>query len=338
MKALTIIEPNLVQVVDKEIPEMSSEDVLLRVRYVGFCGSDLSTYLGRNPMVKYPRIPGHEISAVVVDCGESVPKKFQVGQSVTVIPYTHCGKCSSCRKYRFNACQFNETLGVQRDGAMTEFLVVHWKKVLIADGLSDLELAMVEPLTVGFHAVDRGRVTDSDTVMVMGCGMIGLGAVIGAAVRGANIIAVDLDDEKLAIAQRLGASLLINSRRENLSEKLREYTNGGPDVVVEAVGSTTTYVAAVNEVAFSGRIVCIGYAKEEVSFATKLFVQKELDILGARNATPADFQAVIDYLTANKIPIEYLLSKYVSFVDSPAAFECWARNPQETVKMMFQIE
>ena len=136
-----------------------------------------------------------------------------------------------------------------------------------------------EPMSVGFHAVSRAEVTDLDVVMVIGCGMIGVGAVVRAALRGARVIAVDMDDEKLALAKRLGAHETINSKTENVSDKLKAFTNGyGPDVVIEAVGAPVTYQMAINEVAFTGRVVCIGYAKTEIAFETKYFVQKEMDI------------------------------------------------------------
>lgn len=168
MKAIQITTPESLQLVERPMPSAGKGEVLLKVNYVGFCGSDLSTFLGKNPMVEYPRVPGHEISATIISLGEEVPDGFKAGQAVTVVPYTNCGQCSSCRKGRFNACRYNQTLGVQRDGAMQEFIAVPWQKLLADDRLSALELAMVEPLTVGFHAIDRGKVTDTDTVMVFG--------------------------------------------------------------------------------------------------------------------------------------------------------------------------
>ena len=148
-------------------------------------------------MVKMPVIPGHEVGAVIEEIGEGVPEGFHKGMAVTVNPYTNCGKCASCRNGRVNACEHNETLGVQRNGSMQEYLVLPWNKVIPANGLSAKECALIEPMSVGFHAVSRGQVTDIDTVAVIGCGMIGLGAIVRASLRGASVIAIDLDDEKL---------------------------------------------------------------------------------------------------------------------------------------------
>ena len=275
MKGLLVEKAGEVRVVEYEKPEPRDGEVLLELKYVGFCGSDLSTYLGKNPMIEYPRVPGHEISALISNSGAGVPEGFDPGTPVTVVPYTNCGNCPSCRRGREYACRFNQTLGIQRDGAMKEYITVPWQKILKAPNLNELELAMVEPLTVGFHAIERGRVTESDTVTVMGCGMIGAGAIVGAAARDATVIAVDIDDQKLDLAVELGAKYRVNSKSSELHEMLDKLTGGdGPDVIVEAAGNPATYRAAVEEVAFTGRVVCIGYAGQEVSFATKLFISK----------------------------------------------------------------
>lgn len=337
MKAVQITEAGKVQVADIVKPTLGVGEILLRIKYVGFCGSDLNTYLGRNPMVKMPVIPGHEVGAVIEEIGEGVPAGFEKGMNVTVNPYTNCGKCASCRNGRVNACEHNETLGVQRNGSMQEFLVLPWTKVIPATGLSDKECALIEPMSVGFHAVSRAQVTDIDTVAVIGCGMIGLGAIVRASLRGARVIAMDIDDEKLELAKRLGASMVINSKTENVVERVRELTDGYmADVVIEAVGSPVTYVTAIDIVAFTGRVACIGYAKSEVAFQTKYFVQKELDIRGSRNAMPEDFRAVIHYLQ-NDCPMNELISAVVKPEEAGEALQKWSENPGKVFRMLVEF-
>ncbi len=338
MKAIEITKAGEMNLVERDMPQMSAGDILLKIKYVGFCGSDLSTYLGKNPMVAYPRIPGHEISAVIEKIGEEVPDAFAVGQSVTVVPYTNCGQCTSCKQKRFNACRYNQTMGVQRDGAMAEYIAVPWQKVLKDEALSDVQLALVEPMTVGFHAVDNGKVTDLDTVMIFGCGMIGSGAIVRAKLRGATVIAVDIDDSKLAIAKQLGAEYVINSKDQNLHEELLKITNGdGPTVVIEAAGNPVTYKSAIDEVAFAGRVVCIGYAGNEVSFPTKLWVQKEMEIMGSRNANPSDFEAVIKYLKQSDLDENILISKTVEPEDAPKAMKEWSDAPGKILKILVKF-
>lgn len=339
MRILQITEPGKIKIGEKKKPEIGEDEVMLRINYVGFCGSDLNTYLGRNPMVNMPVIPGHEISATVEEMGKDVPAYIRKGMSVTVNPYSNCGQCSSCRNLRVNACEHNQTLGVQRNGAMGSFLAVPANKVIPAEGIETRAIALIEPMSVGFHAVARGEITDTDTVMVMGCGMVGMGAIVRASLRGATVIAVDLDDEKLEIAKSMGAHHTINSKTENLHDRLKEITQGlGPDVVIEAVGSPVTYVAAVEAVAFTGRVVCIGYAKSEIAFQTKLFVQKELDIRGSRNAMPKDFEAVIRYLQRGDCPVDKLISKVVSLEDAATAMEEWAHNPGRVFRILVKFD
>ncbi len=338
MKAVRIEEPGKVKVVERDRQLPGKGEVLLRLRYVGLCGSDLSTYLGKNPLVEYPRIPGHEISARIEQAGEGVPADLSAGDEVSVVPYTSCGACPSCLRGRSHACQYNQTLGVQRDGALQEYLCVPWQKVVKGPGLEARELAMVEPLTVGFHAIERGRVQASEVVMVLGCGMIGAGAIVSAVLKGATVVAVDLDEHKLELASLLGAHHLVNSSTQDLSAELERITRQrGPDVVVEAAGNPQTYRTAVDRVAFTGRVVCIGYAGSEVSFATRLFVQKELDILGSRNAEPEDFARVMDYLRQGTFPLEALLSRLVGPEDVGEALQEWAGIPGKIMKILVEF-
>lgn len=338
MKAIQITKPSVMKVVDMEKPCVGAGEVMVKLHYVGFCGSDLNTFLGRNPMVKLPVIPGHEVGAVIEAVGEGVPEELKTGMSVTLNPYTNCGKCAACRNGRVNACQFNETLGVQRSGVMTEYAVVPWQKIIPAEGISPRDCALIEPMSVGFHAVSRAGVEDNETVLVIGCGMVGLGAVVRAALRGATVIALDLDDDKLALAKQVGATYVINSLKEDVHERVLQLTQGlGADVVIEAVGSPATYVMAVNEVSFTGRVVCIGYAKSEVSFQTKLFVQKELDIRGSRNATPSDFRSVIHYMKTTDFPAESFISRIVTPDEAADAIQQWADAPAKIFRILVKF-
>lgn len=334
MRALLLQKPGQVSVQTIPEPLVSAGNILLKVRMVGFCGSDLNSFRGLNPLVSYPRILGHEVSATVVHGNGTIA----AGTDVALNPYTNCGRCASCRRGRPNACQFNETLGVQRDGALTEFIMMRPEKLYPAS-LTTKELCLVEPLTVGFHAVARGRISAEDTVAIFGCGGVGLGAVAASSSRGARTICIDIDDEKLALARLAGASDFINTRRESLHEQLSKLTDGcGPDVVIEAVGTPATFRAAVEEVAFTGRVVYIGYAKEAVSYETRLFVQKELDILGSRNAQPEDFQAVIKFLEARRFPVDQVVSVIVPLDEAPQALRSWSENPSKFNKILVSLD
>ena len=337
MKALVLHKPGDARIETIADPVVKDEDLLLKVRMVGFCGSDLNSFCGLNPLVLYPRILGHEVAATIVQIADGDRELF-VGRDVAVSPYSNCGTCPSCRRGRSNACQFNQTLGVQRDGALTEFIAMPREK-LYPGKLSSKELCLVEPLTVGFHAVRRARVTADDVVAIFGCGGVGLGAVAASSVRSARTICIDVDDEKLDLARLAGASHTINGHREVLHDRLLGLTNGrGPDVVIEAVGSAATFRAAVEEVAFTGRVVYIGYAKEPVSYESRLFVQKELDILGSRNAEPEDFHSVIDLLEAKRFPVNQAVSLVASLEEAADSLRSWSENPSRFKKIMVRFD
>ncbi len=338
MKAVRIAAPMEMGVAEIEKPVLGAGEVLVKIRYVGFCGSDLNTYLGRNPMVRMPVVPGHEVGAVIEEVGEGVPANLAKGMVVTLNPYTNCGHCASCRNGRYNACEHNETLGVQRQGVMCEYAVLPWQKIIPAGDIPVRTCALIEPMSVGFHAVARAGVTDSSYVMVIGCGMVGLGAVMRASLRGAHVIAADIDDEKLALAREAGAAYTVNTMTDDVHAKIQEITGGlGADVVIEAVGSPVTYVMAVNEVDFTGCVTCIGYAKSEVAFQTKLFVQKELDIRGSRNATPADFRAVINCINTGRYPVEKFISRVVKPEQAAEAMKEWSENPGKVFRILVEF-
>lgn len=337
MRALVLHGPGDMRLESVPDPKLKPGEALLRVRLVGLCGSDLNSYRGLNPLVTYPRIPGHEIAATIVELYESHPD-LAPGMDVTLSPYSQCGECSACRNGRSNACRRNQTLGVQRDGALAEYISVPVDRLYRAN-LDLKALCLVEPLTVGAHAVARADVTAKDTVAVLGCGGVGLGAVAAAAFGGACTIAIDVDDTKLAIARQTGAAHSIHWKGEALASTLAGIGDGAePDVVIEAVGSPETFRAAVDLVAFTGRVIYIGYAKEPVTYETKLFVQKELDIRGARNALPRDFRQVIDMLEQHRFPVEEVIDKVVPLEEAPAILHAWSERPSCFRKIMITLD
>ena len=325
---------------DLEKPVINATQVLVSIKKVGFCGSDLNTFRGLNPIVSYPRIPGHEIAAEIVEVGAEVPAELKVGAKVLVLPYTTCGECWSCLSGRPNACKNNQTLGVQQDGGMTEYLAVdHEKIVANLDELSFSQIAIVEPLAVGCHAARRAEGKAGETMLVFGCGMVGLGAVLKGSDDGATVIAVDIDDSKLELARKFGATHTINSRTQNLEEEVLRMTGGhGATVAIEAIGFDQTFVAAVDLVAFCGRVVYVGYVKDKVAFDTKKFVMKEIQIRGARNAIKQDFIDVLDLMKKIDLPLDRLISMDVSLDEAGDALQRWSDNPAGITKILVSFD
>ena len=338
MKAFAIKEAGVVVSTDTVEPIMGPADVMIDVCFVGLCGSDLNAYRGLMPLVTFPRIPGHEISGKVMAKGADVPDTIKIGDLATVSPYTSCGVCPACKAGRENTCENNKTFGVQRDGAITERIVVPFEKVFVSQILTLHELALVEPLSVGYHAATRGRVNEQDTVLVFGCGAIGMGAVCASVRKGATVIAVDVDDAKLAGAKVFGATFVINALKENLKTRIDEITNKeGVSVAIEAVGNGETLKQAIDLVCFAGRVVMIGYAKGETSLATQLIIKKELDVLGSRNALRV-FPAVIQMLERREKPFAKMITRIYPFNETPNALKDWNANPGIVSKFLIDIK
>lgn len=339
MKALFLIKPGETRIMEIDMPEVGPEEVLLRVSKVGLCGGDLNGFRGLFELQEYPNVLGHEVGATIGQTGTNVPDHFKPGMNVTFNPYLNCGICISCRKGHINACKDNKTMGVRRPGAMTRYITVHWKTLYSSRKLSLLELALVEPLSVGFHAVARGRVSASDRVAVIGCGIVGMGAIAASVNQGAEVIAIDIDDSKMETAKKAGAIHTINSTRIDLHQALFEITNGdGPDVIIEAVGNPSTYRLAVDEVAYTGRVVYIGYAKKLVEYNTGVFVRKEIEIFGSRNSCAEDMTEVIRYLESGYFPVEDVISRVVSLDEAGKALADWSDNPGSVTKIMVNLD
>jgi threonine dehydrogenase-like Zn-dependent dehydrogenase len=337
MRAISLSDVKSIEIVDIPEPQMGPEDVLIAVHYVGLCGSDLNAYRGGFPLLTYPRILGHEVSGIIADKGRDVPETLDINDRVMVSPYTNCGVCPACRAGRPNCCQFNQTLGLQRDGVLTGRFAIHHSKVHTSPTLALEELVLVEPLSVGYHATNRGRVTEIDTVLVIGCGTIGVGAVAAAARKGATVLVADVDEGKLQTARKFGAHTTIDAAREDVLAAVKDLTGGeGVDVAIEAVGLPATFRQAVEAVSYAGRVVYIGYAEQEVCYDTVHFVRKELDIMGARNALRV-FRAVIKMMERHEFPFTDLITGIYRFEETAAALRDWDVASGQITKLLIQV-
>lgn len=338
MKAIAFNAPGDISYVDVPRPDVRPTDVLLKVDYIGLCGSDLSTYRGTSSMVRYPVIPGHEISARVAGWGSSVPAgHFEKGERVTVLPYFNCGACAACRRGRPNACEHNHTLGVQIDGALAEYLAVPVEHVVKVSGVSATDTALIEPLSVGFHLATRARIGAADTVAVFGCGAVGLGAIAAAHFKGARVVGVDISDSKIELARHIGADDGINSANRDPVAELRAQTGGdGPSVVIEAAGQPSAFLQCLDSAQFTGRMGIVSYTTKEVTFNTKPIVSKELEVYGSRNALD-EFPVVQTMIRDGGIPIDAMITRILEFEEVPAAFAAWNEDVGSINKIMVRL-
>lgn len=339
MRALSITAPGRAEIVDVPPPAAPGPgEVLLRVAYVGLCGTDLATFKGANPLVSYPRVIGHEVSATIEAAGAGVPPEYAAGTRVAVSPYQNCGRCAACRAGRPNACRDNSTLGVQREGAAAEQVVAPVNRLFPSRSLPLDCLALVEPFSIGMHAVRRARLAAGETVLVIGCGGVGIGAVSAAASRGGRVIAMDVDPAKLQLAAWFGAADAVDARDPAAAaDHVRSLTGGdGPAVVIEAAGQADAYRTALDLVAPCGRIVCIGWVKGDAAFEARHLVAKEVEMLGSRNATD-ELAEVIRIFESGRVNPLAAVTHRVSLDEAPRILAEWAERPSAVGKILVSV-
>ena len=296
MKALQLVEPKHWQLIDTPVPEApSAGEAIVRVHEVGICGTDYSGYLGKMPFYSYPRIPGHELGVEVVAVGAGVTN-VAVGDRCSVEPYINCQKCYSCRTGHTNCCEHHQTLGVHCDGGMRPFFKLPARKLHISRTLSFEQLALVETLAIGCHAIDRGAPQPSETVLVIGAGPIGLSVVEFAKISGARTVVMDMNEKRLRFVREvMGVPDTILATGTEADLKALEVLTEGTlaQVVVDATGSHHSMSGALKYVGFAGRLVYVGVTSEEVHFGHPLMHRREMSVLASRNALSADFPRII---------------------------------------------
>ncbi len=309
MKYVSTIEPYKVEIKEKEMPVPGKGEALLRMRYGGICGTDLNIYRGNFAYGSYPRIPGHELSAEIVEVGEN-DKGLAPGMLVTVNPYFNCGTCYTCRKGIVNCCMSNETMGAQRDGGFSEYFTISVDRIYPGEGLTAKQLALIEPFCISFHGVKRAQVKPGEKVLVIGAGTIGTLAAMAAKYFGAEVYISDVAPDRLKMAEGMGVDgTILNDSPDALQKGIDNITDGnGFDVTIEAVGMAVTFQSCIDAVAFGGRVVLIGVSKQTLDFNFTLIQKKELTVLGSRNALKEDFLTLIDIVKSGKVPVEKIIT------------------------------
>lgn len=337
MKAIVIPNPNEIEIRDVPMPEVKKGEALLKVKYVGICGADVASFTGNQPFTTYPRIPGHEFSAEIVTIPEN-DKGLKPGDIVTCNPYFNCGECYSCKRGFVNCCTDNQTMGVQRDGAFCEYISMPVERIYPGKGLSAQELALIEPFSISQHAVSRAEIKETDTVLVMGSGPIGLFALLAAKQKCKKIAVADILDNRLSLAAEYGADAVINTKTQSLEEFTKEFTDGnGFDVCIEACGAPETFLGCIDSAAFAANIILIGNGKRETSFNHSIILKKELNIHGSRNALKADFINNIDLVVSDKADVMKMVSGIYDMADALDAFKALADNDGTLAKLLIKI-
>ena len=330
MKYIVCEKPGKFLIKEKDEPIRKENEALLQVNKVGVCGTDLHAYGGNQAFFTYPRILGHELATEILEIGEN-KKGLKAGDKVVIMPYISCGKCVACRNGKTNCCTNIEVLGVHTDGGMQEQITVPVDILLPANNLSDDQMAIVEPLAIGAHAIRRSGINPDETIVVVGCGPIGIGIMKLAQIGGAKVIAIDMNDQRLAYAKdKIGVDYIINAGNDPVTA-ISEITNGDmATAVFDASGNKFAIEAAINYMSHGGRLVLVGLSKGELTFMHPAIHAKETTLLCSRNATTEDFEHVINVL--DQFPTESYITHNVLFTDMIEKFDSWCDPKTEVMK------
>jgi L-gulonate 5-dehydrogenase len=348
MRALMLSAPRTAALIEAPIPQLRPGEALVRVNLAGICGSDLHAYEGSQPFFRYPEIPGHEVVGEIVEFGPERPlmrlpnrplsEPWRDGDRVVLDPAMPCGKCFPCRNGRYNCCVNQRVIGVHAPGVMAEFVAAPLECLhRVPDGLDDERAALAEPVSIGCEATNRGRVGPGDTVLVIGSGTVGLCVLLVAQAKGAQVMMLDLSDERLGFAGRLGAIATINAASEDATARVAELTDGdGPGVVVEAVGKPATIAQALDLVAASGRVVLLGLCSAEVTIPGAVMVRKELDFIGSRLHGGTMPQA-LELLASGSVDPLPLVTHRIALDEAESALRLMGERPGEIMKALVRV-
>lgn len=337
MKYVNIPAVKTVEVKEMEKPIPAEGEALIKVLYGGICGSDMGTYKGTFIYSSFPRIPGHEFSAEVISAPEN-EAGIKEGMIVTGNPYYNCGTCYSCQRGLVNCCTSNETLGAQRDGIFRQYFTIPVERLYDGMGLDSRTLALIEPFCISYHAIKRAQVNKNDKVLVVGSGPIGVLAVMGAKLKGAEVTVSDLSENRLAKAREIGADHVIVTGKEDLKGRTDEITNGnGFDVCIECAGLPITFQNCIDMAAFRGRVVVVGIGKESLDFTYSQIQTKELDIFGSRNAHKEEFMELIEMAAAGRFELKKMISKVYPLDEAADAFRDLSANPDSMMKVLIDF-
>lgn len=334
MRYIICQKPGQFLLKEKPVPARGSNEALLKVKKVGICGTDLHAFSGNQAYFTYPRILGHELAGEVVEIGEN-HNGIKAGDKVVIMPYVSCGSCIACRNGKTNCCSSIEVLGVHRDGGMQEYIIVHEDLLIPCSGLSYEEMAIVEPLAIGAHALRRAQLTRGETIMVVGCGPIGIGIMKLAQLAEATVIAVDVNQDRLSYAkEKIGVDHIIHVGNNALAQTMEITNQDLATAVFDATGHKGALESGIKYMSHGGRYVLVGLAKGDLVFNHPAIHAKEATIMCSRNATIDDFKQVIQVLETGQFPVESYVTHMVPFTDMIAHFDSWLRPESSVIKAM----
>lgn len=339
MRTVVCAEPGHMTLERRDPPSCGPEEALLRIRRIGVCGTDIHAYGGNQPYFSYPRVLGHELAGEVVEVGSEGNTEL-VGKRAYVIPYLHCGECRACRQGRSNCCQRIQVIGVHRDGGMCDTLAVPLDHLVVSETLSLDQLALVECMAIGAHAVRRSELNHGELAVVCGAGPIGMGVAQIARERGAQVVVIDTNPERLAFCRdKLGIELTLNPAKDDIDAALKGLSDGElADVVFDATGNPAAMQAGFDLAGQGGRYVLVSIVKADISFSDPDFHRKELTLLASRNATRADFEQVTQLMKSGRLKADAMITHRAELADVPERMPAWCTPATGVVKAMIELD
>ncbi len=342
MKALLYTKPYTFEYIDVPDPVVGDDDVLVRVKACGICGSDVAGHTGKTGRRLPPLVMGHEAAGIVERTGQDVTG-FAPGDRICFDSTVYCNQCPACRSGQYNRCVKRQVLGVsvpefKRHGALAEFLAVpHWICTRLPSNMSFVQACLLEPASIGTHAANRPPISASDVVAVIGAGTIGLFILQAARLRGAQTtIACDVNDFRLDVARRVGVNACINPTKANLKDEIHRRTDGrGTDVTFEAVGIGETFRQAISITRTGGCLVAVGNLQKETEFNLQELVSRELTFTGSY-ASAGEFRTCIDLIASGKIDVAPLISEVLPLKEGPAAFKRLLEGQENLLKIILE--
>lgn len=338
MKAISLEAPKQFKRVEIPGPERPGPgEALVRVHNVGICGTDIGGYLGKMPFFSYPRIPGHELGVEVLDVAADV-SNVAPGDRCSVEPYINCQKCHACVRGHTNCCETHQTLGVHCDGGLQPLFLVPARKLHISRKMTYEQLALVETLAIGCHAIDRAAPKPDESCLIIGAGPIGLSTLEFAKLTGAKIIMLDVNEQRLEFCRRVMGVQHTLQPSDRLEDELRELTDGHlPDVVIDATGNSGSMSNAFGLIAQAGRLVFVGITTDEVHFRHPVFHRPEGTLLCSRNALSKDFARIIELIEAGRIDTGPWITHRTAFDELIDIFPSYTRPESGVIKAVVEV-
>lgn len=339
MQTIVCTQPQHMELREVPEPHCAPGEVMLKIRRVGICGTDIHAFGGNQPYFSYPRVLGHELSGDIVGVGEGVDEAL-LGHSAYVIPYLHCGECRACRQGQTNCCQHMQVIGVHRDGGMAEYLSVPVAHLVTSSILDAEQLALVECLSIGAHAVRRSAIEAGELAVVVGAGPIGIGIVQIAQSRGARVLVVDTNRDRLAFCRdTLGVDGVLHALDDDVETAIEHHNDGArADIVFDATGNPSAMNRGFDFAGHGARYVLVSVVKADITFHDPDFHKKELSLLGSRNATREDFETVARLMEEDRLQSTAMITHRGRHTDLPSLMPQWCDPATGVIKAMVTFD